>query len=628
MKNIFPCEYEDYLLLDRCGSGGMAEVFRAITRDPVSRLVVIKKSHSMIQRDPQIRSMFLDEIKVSARMNHPNIVHLNSYGNSGEYIELEYVYGKTINEIWSELNERGEKIPLSVALFVAHEVAKGLYYAHNMKDKLTGESLNIIHRDISPHNIMLSFSSEVKILDFGIAKVANNLSHTGHGVLKGKPFYMSPEQANASESIDCRTDIFSLGVVLWNMVANQKLFAAHSSAEYLKKLKEFEIKDPREFNPECSENLSRIILKALEHNPQDRYPNIDEFREEVYQESTRLCEGHSVVPVVKTWIESQFTTEIDKEKEKLQNLLSQAKIYMNGVTDEDTEFVISDSVPVGALPGAGGNKARATSLKSSSWRWAAMALLVGLFVAQSIWMGYSQWYQTSKVRTMSQVQVLISQENWQEALQTLKTVDPQKRNQQWEEALVEVTVALVKWRNQGEIKADTIQRLDDTIYSFNQLKKYPEFIKARSQWVEKAMQACLQSGSTNCIDHLFQLIGRAPVGVESLLSMADQITYHYLPRYALSVYAEAHRSDFDSSFCKSRRQKLAVQNMLASIEMMPEGLQKDFQTVAMGECVDRYQSMIQKTLAKMSNPPESKLCQMLKGTRFPAQVMNYCSASQ
>ncbi len=615
------------MLLDRCGSGGMAEVFRAITRDPVSRLVVIKKSHSMIQRDPQIRSMFLDEIKVSARMNHPNIVHLNSYGNSGQYIELEYVYGKTINEIWTELNERGEKIPLPVALFVAHEVAKGLYYAHNMKDKLTGESLNIIHRDISPHNIMLSYSTEVKILDFGIAKVANNLSHTGNGVLKGKPFYMSPEQANLSQGIDCRTDIFSLGVVLWNMVANQKLFAAHSSAEYLKKLKEFEIQDPREFNSECSENLSRIILKALEHDPKDRYPNIDVFREEVYQESTRLCEGHSVVPVVKSWIESQFANEIEKEKEKLQNLLSQAKIYMNGVTDEDTEFVISDSVPVGAIPDSGPGSAKNKPTKGRTLRWAAIAMLFCLFILQSFWLGYSQWYQTSKAKTMSKVQFLITQENWSEALQTLRTVDPQKRDQQWEDALVTVSVALVKWRTQSDIKPDTIQRIDEAMYSFNQLKKHPEFLKARSQWVEKAMLACLQSGSNNCIDHLFQLISRASVDAKSLISMADQITYHYLPRYALSVYAEAHRAQFDPSYCKSRRQKIAVQNMLGSIEMMPKALQKDFQTVAMGDCIEKYQSSIKKTLAKMSDPSSSKLCLMLKGTRTPAQVDNYCHLS-
>ena len=209
----------------------MAEIYRArlASADGAGRLIVIKRIQAGFGNNTEFLQMFRSEIKVTMGFNHPNIVQLYDFGEEqGQpYIAMEFVDGKNLRQFMNRFSEMKKTFPVELAAYIIEQAASGLHYAHSFKDKITGEPLNIVHRDISPQNILISYEGNVKVIDFGIAKAATNSESTRAGVIKGKPSYLSPEQISG-EQLDGRSDIFALGVVLWELLVGRKLFAGEN----------------------------------------------------------------------------------------------------------------------------------------------------------------------------------------------------------------------------------------------------------------------------------------------------------------------------------------------------------------------------------------------------------------
>jgi serine/threonine protein kinase len=215
-----------YFLIKKIAQGGMAEIYKGMASDihGIQRTVVIKKILPHIAANKEFVDMLVSEAKIAVHLSHGNIAQIYDLGRAGTdyFMVMEYVDGRSLSQIHKRRLKLGELIPLEYILFIASEVANGLDYMHKRTDK-AGRPLGIVHRDISPQNIIISYSGTVKIIDFGIAKAAFKVDDSESGILKGKFAYMSPEQARG-EDIDSRSDIFSLGVILHELTSGRRLF--------------------------------------------------------------------------------------------------------------------------------------------------------------------------------------------------------------------------------------------------------------------------------------------------------------------------------------------------------------------------------------------------------------------
>jgi TonB family protein len=269
-----PDRFGQYELLERIASGGMAELFRARRSgvEGFQKIVAIKKILPHIADNDEFITMFADEAKVAAQLNHPNIVHIYDLGKieaGGYFIAMEYVEGTDLRTILRTGREVGTPLPIPLAVYVASKVASALDYAHRRRDA-RGEELRIVHRDVSPQNILISYEGEIKLCDFGIAKADRKVSRTESGSLKGKLQYMSPEQA-WGKPIDHRSDLFSLGCVLHEMLTGERLFRGDSDMTILELVRKADVPPPSRINPDVPAALDQIVLKALAREPGDRY---------------------------------------------------------------------------------------------------------------------------------------------------------------------------------------------------------------------------------------------------------------------------------------------------------------------------------------------------------------------
>jgi TonB family protein len=269
-----PDRFGQYELLERIASGGMAELFRARRSgvEGFQKIVAIKKILPHIADNDEFITMFADEAKVAAQLNHPNIVHIYDLGKieaGGYFIAMEYVEGMDLRAILRSGSEVGLPMPVPLAVYVASKVASALDYAHRRRDA-RGEELRIVHRDVSPQNILISHEGEIKLCDFGIAKADRKVSQTESGSLKGKLQYMSPEQA-WGKPIDHRSDLFSLGTVLHEMLTGQRLFRGDSDLTVLELVRKADVRPPSAVNADVSAPLDAIVAKALAREPEDRY---------------------------------------------------------------------------------------------------------------------------------------------------------------------------------------------------------------------------------------------------------------------------------------------------------------------------------------------------------------------
>lgn len=257
----------------------MGEVFLA--RAPELGQVVVKRILPHLTENTRFLRLFLDETRIAARLSHPNIARIHELGEVGDtwYVAMELVPGKDLRQLLKRMKEQGGSVPVPVALFIAREIALALAYAHGLKDA-QGKSLKVVHRDVSPHNIVVSSTGQVKLIDFGVARAANKSVHTATGILKGKFPYMAPEQAMAKK-VDARTDVFALGIVMWEMLAGQPLFRGKTDAATLKNVRACDVVPPSRIDPIVPRAVDKIVLRALQKEPKDRFQSADAMREAI-----------------------------------------------------------------------------------------------------------------------------------------------------------------------------------------------------------------------------------------------------------------------------------------------------------------------------------------------------------
>lgn len=263
-----------YILLEKLATGGMAEVFlaRKTGADGIGKFCAIKRILPQFADSPEFIDMFRDEAKIAINLNHSNIVSIHEFGIQKDqfFIVMDYVEGRNLRQILNKMKKTGAKFSTDQIVYMIKEIAAGLDHAHRCLDGTTGKPLNITHRDMSPQNVMVSFEGELKIVDFGIAKAESQMETTRAGTLKGKFGYMSPEQAEG-QPVDLRTDIFSLGIVLWELLANDRLFIANNEINTLRKIRDCQVPSLRKINPNIQTELDRIAQKALARDRNLRY---------------------------------------------------------------------------------------------------------------------------------------------------------------------------------------------------------------------------------------------------------------------------------------------------------------------------------------------------------------------
>jgi serine/threonine protein kinase len=272
-----------YELVAELGRGGMATLYLAQRVGPggFARQVAVKVVHAEHQSDPHFVTMFLDEARLSARVQHPNVVHVEELGeHEGQhYLVMEYVDGVTLADVLRALGQQQKMLPVEVAVSIAAQAADGLHGAHESTDP-HGRPLGLVHRDVSPSNILLSSRGHVKIIDFGIARAAGRLTHTEQGALKGKLAYMTPEQL-LGQAVDRRSDIFALGIVLWEMLTMRRLFYGTNQAKVMARIRQAEVDPPSKYRPEITPALDEAVLMALARNRDERIQTAYAFRRAV-----------------------------------------------------------------------------------------------------------------------------------------------------------------------------------------------------------------------------------------------------------------------------------------------------------------------------------------------------------
>src|SRR5690554_761415 len=268
-----------YELIKRIAVGGMGVIYLAKSRGAggFEKTVIIKKILEHLADEPEFITKFLDEGRTVVHLTHGNIVPVFDMGSEGgEYfIAMEYLPGRDLRDVLKRLRDNGELMPMSLAVFIAIEACKGLDYAHRCTGE-DGQPLGIVHRDVSPSNILISRDGEVKIIDFGIARATSRVAKTMTGRIQGKVCYMSPEQA-AGKSVDSRSDIFSMGVVLYEMLTGVRVFQGDSDLQSLDYVRQCEVAPPSSINPQIPPELDAIVLRALVAERQARYQSIEKL---------------------------------------------------------------------------------------------------------------------------------------------------------------------------------------------------------------------------------------------------------------------------------------------------------------------------------------------------------------
>ncbi|MEC7947009.1 MAG: serine/threonine-protein kinase [Myxococcota bacterium] len=285
-----PEQFGNYHLLEKIATGGMAEVWRARYYGAAGfeKILVIKKVLPDLAADSEFVELFYDEGKIAQHLQHGNIVQIWALDEVGgqPFMAMEYVHGLDLSRLLSRARGLGP-FPIPLALLCVSEILRGLHFAHDREDDL-GQPLRIVHCDISPQNILISFAGEVKLADFGISRAAFQASEQ-HKVVRGKYAYMSPEQVEG-RALDRRTDLFSLAIVLYEALTGRRLFKTKSRDQTLDRVRRAEVPSPRAYRSEVSEDLEAVLLKALSRKREDRYEDAGAFLEALTAVMVR--EGH------------------------------------------------------------------------------------------------------------------------------------------------------------------------------------------------------------------------------------------------------------------------------------------------------------------------------------------------
>jgi serine/threonine protein kinase len=360
-----PIRFGKYTLVDRIAVGGMAEIFlaRQAGLEGFEKTIVIKRIRPHLSKQPNFVKMFLNEAKLAAQLNHPNIVQIYDLGKIGDsyFIAMEYIFGRDMRRIIPKADALGIPFPMVYALKIASSVCEGLYYAHQRAD-MYGNALHIVHRDVTPENIFVSFDGTVKVLDFGIAKAANQIEQTRAGEIKGKLSYMSPEQCTG-KVLDCRSDLFSLGVVLYEWLTGFKLFTGESEVAILKSITEGKIYAPSYFKADIPEAVEHILMRALDKDRDSRYQSAWEMQYDLDQFLSQYEFTPSNIHLA-NFLKQLFNDELEEEKSRLGSLRVPGA-GADEVVGEDGEDIISAEEAISELSAAANTEgdAQAVTLK-------------------------------------------------------------------------------------------------------------------------------------------------------------------------------------------------------------------------------------------------------------------------
>lgn len=266
-------QQQRYKVLEKIASGGMAEVFRAESAglEGFKKIVAIKRVLPHLAEKKQFINMFLDEARLSAHLSHSNCVQVFDIGvgDNTYFIVMEHVDGSDLKGVIEHRRKINQPFPIEEACLICVRICEGLAYAHELTDS-NGNSLNIVHRDMSPPNVLITRFGEVKIVDFGLAKANSQLEKSEPGIIKGKFSYLSPEAAQGLP-VDARTDVFAVGIILWELLAGRRLFLGETDLETVRMVQAARVPPIRQFNPNVDDRLERVLAKALAADPRDRY---------------------------------------------------------------------------------------------------------------------------------------------------------------------------------------------------------------------------------------------------------------------------------------------------------------------------------------------------------------------
>jgi serine/threonine protein kinase len=315
-----------YQLMDRIAFGGMAEIYRARFIDEAGQeqIAAVKKVLSHLSEDDEFIQMLVDEARISSLLHHPNIAKVYEFGREemNYFIAMEFVDGKDLRTILENRRAENAPLPIQHSLYVTICVLRGLHEAHIKKGD-DGLPLRIIHRDISPSNVLITYPGEVKLIDFGIAKAVMNRVRTQTGVIKGKVKYMSPEQAMGQE-LDARSDLFSVGTVLYEMLTNQPPFLAASELDLIFKVRDANVNPPSRQNPNVDRELDAIMLKAMSRTRQGRFQSGEEFAQTLEEYLFRRFPSYHPQEL-SDLLQKTFTAQMTEERRLFEEELRQAR---------------------------------------------------------------------------------------------------------------------------------------------------------------------------------------------------------------------------------------------------------------------------------------------------------------
>lgn len=332
MSREQPQPFGKYLLLEQIGLGGMAEVWHACQFGAAGfqKRLVIKKLLPEFTENAEFVKMFINEAKISVSLQHSNIVQVFDLGlaENEYFIAMEFIKGRDLFQILKRCAELKIKFPYKLSIFIGIEILKGLELAHNSSSDRSGDE-RVIHRDISPENIMVSFNGEVKVADFGIAKVKSSNNVSSDNILKGKFGYMSPEQLSRKD-IDLRSDLFSVGILLFEMISLQKMFEGQNTVEIVKAVQSFSLKERLEaLGNNIPDDLTQILHQALAYDPDKRFNNASEFLEAlVYYSFNRNIRASG--PQLSRFMKSIFSREIEEEVRRDARIEALIKEHLQG----------------------------------------------------------------------------------------------------------------------------------------------------------------------------------------------------------------------------------------------------------------------------------------------------------
>lgn len=329
-----PIQFGKYQLLDKIAVGGMAELYRAklTGAEGFEKLIAIKKILPNLSEEANLITSFIDEAKLAALLHHENIVQIYDFGSMDDdyFIAMEFLFGKDLRTIRQTAKKREMPLGMENILYVVSRICAGLDYSHNLKD-LQGQPLNIIHRDINPQNILVTYEGQVKIIDYGIAKAASQNSKTRENLIKGKLAYMSPEQASG-QNIDHRSDIFSTGIILYELLATRRMFEGETM-HVLSLVREAQYDPPEEVIPDLPAKLNEILRRALAKDPAERYQSAGEMLADVEEFAFEF----SLRPKARSfasYMKALFEEELAEEELAL---WAKSKIYEAGDNDKNGE---------------------------------------------------------------------------------------------------------------------------------------------------------------------------------------------------------------------------------------------------------------------------------------------------